>query len=394
MRKFLSLLTILTIVFSCSSDDSTEPQQNEFPTNIAIASQTTAGVGDILTINGNGFLTSETYIVTFTDNEIAKIIEINSNYLKLEVPEKAISGDITLTHNNKTEIIGSILINTTSNVYAYKRNYSDPNNYIKQIIKIDKQTGSETIVTDLDINSTYYESLVFDNSEKNILGIVENSILSVNTETGQSTTINLENSSGIDYQEIVLDDNGNLYAYKRNYADPNNYIKQIVKIDKQTGGETIVADLNINSTYYESLVFDSSEKNILGIVENSILSVNTETGQSTIINLENSSGIDYQEIVLDDNGNLYAYKRNYTDPNNYIKQIIKIDKQTGGETIVADLNISSTYYEDLIFDSSEKNILGIVENSILSVNIETGESITINLENSNDVDYQELVVMN
>ena len=68
MRKILSLLTIFVIVSSCSSDDSSEQQQNEFPINIEITSQS-AEIGEIITINGNGFSSNETYIVTFSENQ-------------------------------------------------------------------------------------------------------------------------------------------------------------------------------------------------------------------------------------------------------------------------------------------------------------------------------------
>ena len=108
--------------------------------------------------------------------------------------------------------------------------------------------------------------------------------------------------------------------------------------------------------------------------------------------MDNGNSIDYQGLVIDNNNELYAYKRNYSDPNNYIKQIVKIDKQTGSETVVANLNISSTYYEDLVFDSSANSILGIVDNKILSVNIDNGQSTEINLDNENSIDYQGLVV--
>jgi hypothetical protein len=92
MRKILTLLILLNLIVSCSEDDSTNEQQiAEFPTNITLSSQTVE-IGDVLTINGNGFSPNETYIITFAENEVAEIIEINDNYLNVEVPENAISG--------------------------------------------------------------------------------------------------------------------------------------------------------------------------------------------------------------------------------------------------------------------------------------------------------------
>ncbi|MFV9550186.1 IPT/TIG domain-containing protein [Algibacter sp. PT7-4] len=112
MKKYLSLLTVIILIYSCSSEEADkELTQSLFPTNISIDIQS-ASIGDIITINGNGFSTSENYIVTFTENQNATVSEVNNNYLKVEVPENAISGNVSLTFNNQTETITNIEINT------------------------------------------------------------------------------------------------------------------------------------------------------------------------------------------------------------------------------------------------------------------------------------------
>lgn len=102
MKKLLILLTLAVFLFSCSSDDS-QPQEEmlEFPTGITLSNQSVS-IGDILTINGNGFSPSQTYEVTFGGGVLGIINEINPSFLRVEVPENAMSGDITLTFNSVT----------------------------------------------------------------------------------------------------------------------------------------------------------------------------------------------------------------------------------------------------------------------------------------------------
>ncbi len=101
MRKILGLLLLFSFVISCSEDDTPDtpagPNNTEFPTNISLSTQTIEN-GGILTINGTGFLVTENYIVTFSENVIGNITEINATNLKVEVPQNAVSGNITLTY--------------------------------------------------------------------------------------------------------------------------------------------------------------------------------------------------------------------------------------------------------------------------------------------------------
>ncbi|MDG1811410.1 MAG: IPT/TIG domain-containing protein [Polaribacter sp.] len=165
MKHILLLLTILTFTFSCSSDDSTETEpQNQFPTNISIENSQSLQVGDILTINGNGFSINETYIITFSDNEVATITEINSNYLKVEVPENAVSGNIILTYDNQDEVIGNITIDQSISefeLFASMRNI---------VAAIEKDTGVQNQIADLgqDISIS---SLVFDSTSNSIYAV-------------------------------------------------------------------------------------------------------------------------------------------------------------------------------------------------------------------------------
>jgi len=220
MKKILNLVIILLITFSCSNDDSTESQQqNEFPTNITISSQT-AEIGEIITINGNGFLTNESYSVIFNENKIATIIEIESNYLKVEVPENAVSGSIILTYKNQTKTIGDIIITKNEELYLFKRNYEN-NNFQVSLVKYELDSSTETIVYSLgndfdqteifssnlgDVSSVYHSS----KNEIITLDYANSKILRVNLTNGSETTNSLPVGQFENYHGLTITKNEEL----------------------------------------------------------------------------------------------------------------------------------------------------------------------------------------
>lgn len=402
MKHLITFSLLLFLVTSCSKDSIDENQQNndknqKFP-EVGTISNSQLSPGELLTINGTFTSDTNNYSVKFNGTE-AEIIEKTDTYLKVKVPENATSGDITLSYNGTTKVIGNIQVTVkTSELYAYKRDYSDTNNYIKQLVKINQTSGNEEILVSLNIEEPYYyEDLVFKASSNEIIGLVKNSLLKVNIDTKTTSSVKLEKTpkEGIDYSDLVLDNNNNLYAYKRNYSDPENYIKQIVKINIDSGAEEIIANLNIASTYYKSLVYNSSSKEIIGLVENSLVKINIQEKTTSSVKLQKTprEGIDYSNLVLDNNNNLYAYKRNYSDPKNYIKQIVKIDTISGEEEIITNLNIESTYYENLVYNPSSKEIIGLVQKSLLKVNIDDKTTSSVNLTTESNVDYDGLVII-
>jgi len=364
---------------------------SKLPEGIKLESQA-ASPGDVLTING-GFIVGETYVITFTKDVPGKVTEVTTTYLKVEIPANAVTGDITLTYKGESRVVGTITIAPKQNLYAYKRDWSNEPNYLTQIVKIDKESGAEEPVANIEVNSSYYDELVFDDANKTILGLDWNSILKVNVQTGQSSRLDLQDEEGIAYEGLVLGEDGTIYAYKRNYSNPENEVTQIVKIDKQSGQEQLVATIDIGEAYYYTyLVFDKATKNIIGVLGNSLLKVNIETGKSSTVSLQGGASKDYNELVLDDDGNLYAYKRDWSNEVDYITQIVKIDKQSGSETLVANVATGEGhYYENLVFDNVKKCILGIVDHTILKVDVQTGKSTTINLQSGASLDYRGLV---
>ena len=275
-------------MFSCSNDDSTNEQQTiEFPTNITLSSQT-AEIGDILTINGNGFLVNESYIVTFSDNVIANITEINSSFLKVEIPENAESGNISLTLHNQTEVIGSIEINNivTNDVYIFHGNAN-------KLAKIDLTTGNLTYIgSNIDYGSNprgaiyhseYNEYIAFESEYPNPY------LVRINLSDGSSTITEIPSSfligDDFSFRDLIIDDNNDVYIFHGN-------ANKLAKIDLTTGNLTYIGsniDYGSNprgaiyhSEYNEYIAFESEYPNPY------LVRINLSDGSSTITEIPSS----------------------------------------------------------------------------------------------------------
>lgn len=355
MRKILSLLTIFVIVSSCSSDDSTELQQNEFPTNIEITTQS-AEVGEVITINGNGFLTNETYTVTFAENKIAEIIEINTSYLNVEVPENAVSGSITLTFNNQTETIGTIEINQqiSTRIFGYV-------NYDK-IVEINPNDGSEigTIAT---LGSEYANNFVFSEQNNEIIFNQNDQTLKANVQTGNISTLN--NSV---YERLIISNSQNrLFAYIA--------YDKIIEIDINNGSE-IGTIATLGSDYADNFVLSEQNNEIIFNQNDQTKKANIETG--LISSLSNS---DYENLIISKNENrLFAYIA--------YDKIIEIDINNGLE-IGTTITLGSDYFADFIVNEEMNEIICHDFENTYKINIQNG-----NIEQISSTYYESFIAEN
>ena len=282
MRKISTLFILLNIVVSCSEDDSINGQQPaEFPTNITLSSQT-AEIGEILTINGNEFLTNETYIITFTNNIIGTITEISSDFIKVEIPNGAISGNIELTFNNETSIIGNIEIISIieSRLFAHNSEVTP-----QKIVEIDMNTGNEINVI-ANINHTNNLSYFNFNSSTNeiICAYTDNisnipHLYKINIANGQTTSIQSNR-----YENWIISNDNRLFAHNSEVTP-----QKIVEIDMNTGNEiNVIANINHtnNLSYFN---FNSSTNEIICAYTDNISSIpylykiNIANGQTTSI---------------------------------------------------------------------------------------------------------------
>ena len=365
------------VIVSCSKDEPAPapakeqptPQQTNFPTVKNFSAQEVT-VGDIITIEGENFVPSQTYTITFNGAK-GTIKEVTSNHLKVEIPEEATSGEVILSSNETSKSIGRLTILPKPSVlYAYVA-YS-------KIVKLDLQTGKE-LETVAEIGKEYLGSgIYYLNSTNEIVGIQSGNSghylfkLNVTTKEIVRLPCNL-------YEKLIIANN-EPYAY-----DLRNH--KIVKLDLQTGKE-IETIAEVGNDYLSHIRFSKSTNEIIGeqikynekMFKNdySFFRLNLTTKQ---IVKAPSNG--YERLVIA-NDELYAY-----DLRN--RKIVKLDLSTGKEleTIV---ETGQDYLSYIQYSKSTNEIIGLqsgTEKSLFKLNLKTKQIIRTPTKN-----YENLIIAN
>lgn len=280
-----------------------------------------------------------------------------------------------------------------SEIFAYKGDDNPSGtNYEPRIVKINPTNGNETDIAYLNLGEYLY-GFVYNNSTNEIYGLENNKLYKINVNNGTHTTINLDNSTGeIFYEELIIDNNNNIYAYKGDDTPETSYVPRIVKINPNNGTETDIAFLNIGEYLY-GFVFNNATNQIYALENNKLYKINISDGSHTTVDLDNSTGeIFYEELIIDNSNNIYAYKGDDTIGTSYIPRIVRIDPSNGNETDIANLNIGEYLY-GFVYDNETDEILGLEDNKLYKINVSNGTHSTINLDNSSsDIFYEELII--
>lgn len=246
------------VIMGCSKDEPAPapakeqptPQQTNFPTIKNFSAQEVT-VGDIITIEGENFVPSQTYTITFNGVK-GTIKEVTSNHLKVEIPKEGTSGEVILSSNETSKSIGRLTILPKPSVlYAYVA-YS-------KIVKLDLQTGKE-IETIAEVGNDYLSHIRFSKSTNEIIGqqskynekMFKNdySFFRLNLTTKQ---IVKAPSNG--YERLIVA-NDELYAYVA--------YNKIVKLDLQTGKE-LETIAEIGKNYLSRIQLFKSTNEIIGL---------------------------------------------------------------------------------------------------------------------------------
>ena len=370
MRKLFTLFILLNFVVSCSEDDSSnQPQSAEFPTNITFSTQTIS-IGDILTINGSNFETDATYIVTFTGNVIGNITEINKTFLKVEIPQNALTGEVSLTYNDKTSTIGSITINKTntptpSKTYIYHEN-------VGKLAKLDTNTGELTYIADFVLNGTTVGA-IYNNQNNEYISFRNNTdpnFVKVNTSTGNvdylvaSSTLLTGNDT---FSGLVINQNGETYIYHEN-------VGKLAKLNTTTGELTYIADFISNGTTVGA-IYNNQNNEYISFRNNTdpnFVKVNTSTGNVDYLVASSTllTGNDtFSGLVIDRNGETYIYHEN-------VGKLAKLDINTGKLTYMADF-VSNGTTVGAIYNNQNTEYISFRNNTdpnFVKVNTSTGNA--------------------
>ena len=376
LKIFLTLFCIGVIV-SCSKDEPTPapakeqptPQQTNFPTVKSFSAQEVT-VGDIITIEGENFVPSQTYTITFNGVK-GTIKEVTSNHLKVEIPEEATSGEVILSSNETSKSIGRLTILPKPSVlYAYVA-YS-------KIVKLDLQTGKE-LETIAEIGKEYLgRGIYYLKSTNEIVGIQSGNsghyLFKLNVTTKEIVRL------PCNFYEKLIIANNEPYAY-----DLRNH--KIVKLDLQTGKE-IETIAEVGNDYLSHIRFSKSTNEIIGeqskynekMFKNdySFFRLNLTTKQ-----IVKAPFNGYERLVIA-NDELYAY-----DLRN--RKIVRLDLSTGKEleTIV---ETGQDYLSYIQYSKSTNEIIGLqsgTEKSLFKLNLKTKQITRTPTKN-----YENLIIAN
>jgi len=340
LKIFLTLFCMGVIV-SCSKDEPAPakeqptPQQTNFPTVKNISTQEVT-VGDVITIEGENFIPSQTYTITFNGVK-GTIKEVTSNRLKVEIPEEATSGEVILSSNETSKSIGRLTILPKPSVlYAYVA-YS-------KIVKLDLQTGKE-LETIAEIGKEYLgRGIYYLKSTNEIIGIQSGNsghyLFKLNVTTKEIIKLPCNH-----YEKLIIA-NDEPYAY-----DLRNH--KIVKLDLKTGKE-IETIAEVGSDYLSHIRFSKSTNEIIGEQtkynaetserKNSLFKLNLTTKQIVKVPFKG-----YERLIVA-NDELYAYVA--------YNKIVKLDLQTGKE-LETIAEIGKNYLSRIQFSKSTNEIIGL-----------------------------------
>ena len=331
------------VIVSCSKDEPAPvptkeqptPQQTNFPTVKNFSAQEVT-VGDIITIEGENFIPSQTYTITFNGVK-GTIKEVTSNRLKVEIPEEATSGEVILSSNETSKSIGRLTILPKPSVlYAYVA-YS-------KIVKLDLQTGKE-LETIAEIGKEYLgRGIYYLKSTNEIIGIQSGNsghyLFKLNVTTKEIIKLPCNH-----YEKLIIANN-EPYAY-----DLRNH--KIVKLDLQTGKE-IETIAEVGNDYLSHIRFSKSTNEIIGEQtkynaetserKNSLFKLNLTTKQIVKVPFKG-----YERLIVA-NDELYAYVA--------YNKIVKLDLQTGKE-LETIAEIGKNYLSRIQFSKSTNEIIGL-----------------------------------
>ncbi|MEM9078268.1 MAG: IPT/TIG domain-containing protein [Bacteroidota bacterium] len=317
-------------------------QDAVFPT-IENLPEDSFSAGDILTISGSNFDPTANYIIVFAEDITAEVIEVTENSIQVKVPEGTVSGEITLTFNEETKSLGTVIIDASAQFYVFE--YTE-----NRLAQVDIDTGEITFIgSDIPYGSNTRNAVIQENKYvgfqmQNSQNETEPNIVSIDLETGSFEVIpiiGVENSSGFD--DFIVDSNGRFYIFH----DSN--IHRLAEVDLNSGelayiGESV--NLNYGSNTRGAVYHKSNNEYIGFAIENEnfenephLERFNLDTGETITINIPESflsEGGDFTDLAISSTDELYIF-------HDSVNKLAKIDIETGELTYLENQTSENTY---------------------------------------------------
>lgn len=393
-KPLLTLLALLFIFAACKKDSGTSgPPPASEPLNIAAAKP-----GDTLYIKGENFSTDLTKNTVQINGVAATIVVASATELKVVIPTTATTGAVTVTVNGQTIEVGTLTI-VPPTLFVYKRNYQDPNNYLKQLFTIDPVSGQETLLCTLpDSLSTLLEDPVYLPATNEIIGLSgyhSIGLFKVNVTTKQTAYVTLgpSNPTG-DFMELVVDKFSNLYSIKRDWSNPNHYMQTLVKVDPKTGAHTNIKSFEYGA-YWSSLVYLPSSNEVIGITgPNELIKLNLTTKDTSWVILPGDFDKPFYELAVDNQSNLYGFQAIYAAQGDGQGHFHKLNPVTGQATLLHTFNNYHNVESNMVYLPNRNELVAVWDlNKLYRFNITTKATGTAPLTTqTQNMNYGDLVV--
>lgn len=261
-----------------------------------------------------------------------------------------------------------------SKLFVIKQTDLYPSIYISNVITLDFLNSpiTETSVSQLTAND-YLDNIAINRQTNEIIAIGEfkglnfpdKKLYKINIATGLLKKIDVISTPNGFFRDLVTDNTGNAFAIKENDNPNITFVPQIVKINQTTGEQSLVASLSVND-YLDNLTYNSTTNEIIGIGQDKTLTIsnrkiykiNVSTGVVSIIDIAESLGTSFTDIIIDNNQNLYSVIQSDNPTSTIVPKIVKINQNTGVLTQITTLNVKD-YLDHFVFDNLTNEIIGI-----------------------------------
>lgn len=281
---------------------------------------------------------------------------------------------------------------TENEIFSFKGDDAIGTSYVPRLVKINQTNGTTTDLIQTTLGESVYGS-VYNKATNEIIGIGNNDKLikfNLTSNTYSSVPLNLTGDFG--YEDLIIDNNNNLYAFKFDDAIGTTYVPRLVKLNQANGSATDLIQTTLGESIY-GFVYNKGTNEILGIGNNDNLikfNLNTNTFSSISLNLSGNFG--YEDLIIDNNNNLYAFKFDDTVGTTFIPRLVLINQTTGASTDLIQTALGQSVY-GFVFNKGTNEILALTNNDkLLKFNLTTNTYTSVNLNNTANGYYENLVI--
>lgn len=357
-------LFIGALLFFAACKKDSDPAVTPDPPVTEPLTAAAAKPGDTLIIKGSNFSEFDNENNVEFNGVGGTIETATATEIKVIVPAKATTGMVTVTVNGVKTEVGTLVI-VPYTLFCIKGNFQQTPS-LRQLVALDPENGTETLVATINQTGDKVEDAIYLPATNEVIGRDEDgaNLIKINVTTKQVTKVPLSASATSGFVELVVDKNNALYAVKIDFTNPNRITQTLVKLDPKTGAATAIKGFELNEEW-GSLVYLPANNEVVGLIGGGtkLLKLNLTTKDTSSVALENTTAVQYRELLTDNVSNLYGYKADYSDPVNYIAQVQKLNAKTGVETLVSDLQIDKID-DNLIYNLKRKEIVSVSNENI------------------------------